>query len=52
MADVVLGYLSNLQELPAPAGLLPPGADVAVVIAPTYRLPPPNTTGPTNCATA
>jgi LCP family protein required for cell wall assembly len=52
MADVVFGYLSNLQERPAPTGLLPAGMDVAVVIGATYQLPPPNTTGPTNCATA
>jgi LCP family protein required for cell wall assembly len=52
MADVVKGYLSNLQELPAPKRLLPEGVDVLVVVGAHYRLPPPNTAPPTNCANA
>ncbi|HEX7463508.1 MAG TPA: LCP family protein, partial [Actinomycetota bacterium] len=52
MADVVNGYLSNLPELPAPKHFLPPGVYVVVVIGPHYQLPPPNTSGPTDCANA
>jgi LCP family protein required for cell wall assembly len=52
MADVVYGYLSNLPELPAPKRFLPAGVDVVVVIGPRYELPPPNTSPPTDCATA
>jgi LCP family protein required for cell wall assembly len=48
MADVVQGYLSNLQEVAAPQRLLG-DADVAIVIGPNYRLPPPNTSPPVSC---
>ncbi len=52
MADVVRGYLSNLEVAAAPKHLLPKGVDVAVVVAPGYELPPPSTGPPVNCATA
>jgi hypothetical protein len=49
MADVVQGYLSNLQEVPVPRSVLR-GVSVAVVIGPNYKLPPPSTSGPVNCS--
>ena len=49
MADVVQGYLSNLQEVPVPRSVLR-GVSVAVVIGPNYELPPPSTSGPVNCS--
>jgi hypothetical protein len=49
MADVVQGYLSNLQEVPVPKGVLR-DVSVAVVIGSNYRLPPPSTSGPVNCS--
>jgi LCP family protein required for cell wall assembly len=52
MADVVNGYLSNMRELAAPKRFLPAGVDVVVVVGPRYRLPPPNTSEPTNCTGA
>ncbi len=48
MADVVHGYLSNLRMLPASKKLLG-DLDVAVVVTPGYVIPPPPTTGQTNC---
>ncbi|HZD78753.1 MAG TPA: LCP family protein [Actinomycetota bacterium] len=48
MADVVHGYLSNLDEQAAPKHLLQ-GLDVAVIVGPNYTVPPPNTSGPVNC---
>jgi len=50
MANVVSGYLTNFTPLPAPKGFLPAGVDVAVVIGPSYQIPPPNTAPPTDCA--
>ncbi|MFB3737615.1 MAG: LCP family protein [Candidatus Velamenicoccus archaeovorus] len=49
MADVVHGYLTNLQEMAAPKRLLQ-GLDVAVVVGPNYTIPPPNTSGPVSCS--
>jgi LCP family protein required for cell wall assembly len=48
MADVVHGYLSNLQEMAAPKYLLK-GVDVAVIVGPNYVIPPPNTSPPVSC---
>lgn len=48
MADVVHGYLSNLQELAAPKHLLK-GVDVAVIVGPNYVIPAPNTSPPVSC---
>ncbi len=43
MADVVQGYLSNLDVVQAPRGLLA-DVDVAVVVTSRYILPPPPAT--------
>jgi LCP family protein required for cell wall assembly len=51
MADVVRGYLSNVDVQPAPRHLLPKGVDVAVVVAPGYELPPPSSAPPVDCTT-
>ncbi len=48
MADVVHGYLPNLREMPASKKLLG-GLDVAIVVGAGYVIPPPPTTGQTNC---
>ncbi len=48
MADVVHGFLSNLQEIAAPKHELG-GAAVAIVVGPGYTVPPPNTAGPVSC---
>lgn len=48
MADVVRGYLSNLEVVVAPEGALN-GVDVAVVIGPNYTLPAPTTSPPVSC---
>ncbi len=52
MADVVKGYLSNVDVVAAPKHLLPVDVDVAVVVAPGYTLPPPSTSEPVDCSTA
>jgi LCP family protein required for cell wall assembly len=51
MANVVRGYLSNVEVVQAPRHLLPAGVDVAIVVAPAYELPPPNTAPPVDCST-
>ena len=48
-AKVVQGYFGNLEIVPAPEGTLPAGQDVAVVVTPSYELPPPPTEAPTEC---
>ncbi len=48
MADVIHGYLSNLQEVAAPKHLLK-GLDVAVIVGANYAVPPPNTSPPVSC---
>lgn len=50
-AKVVGTYFSNLELVPAPAGTLPRGQDVAVVIGGSYHLPPPNANEPVECPT-
>lgn len=55
MAEVVQGYLSNLDIVPATRDLLPEGVDVAVVTSAGYELPPPPSEAPTggvDCPTA
>lgn len=49
MAEVVGGYLSNLELVPAPAGALPRGQDVAVVVTANYELPEPSGEAPVEC---
>lgn len=49
MADVVRGYLSNLNVVPGPAGALPRGQDIAVVVTPDYELPEPSDAEPVEC---
>ena len=51
MAKVVGSYFGNLDLVPAPAGTLPRGQDVAVVVTDRYQVPPPNPNGPVNCPT-
>jgi hypothetical protein len=51
MAKVVGSYFGNLQLVPAPAGALPKGQDVAVVVTDRYHVPPPNPNGPIDCPT-
>jgi LCP family protein required for cell wall assembly len=51
MANVVRGYLSNVEIARAPRHLLPANVDVAIVVAPAYELPPPNTAPPVDCST-
>ena len=51
MAKVVGSYFGNLDLVPAPAGTLPRGQDVAVVVTDRYQVPPPNPSGPVNCPT-
>jgi hypothetical protein len=51
MAKVVGSYFGNLDLVPAPAGTLPKGQDVAVVVTDRYQVPPPNPSGPVNCPT-
>jgi LCP family protein required for cell wall assembly len=48
MADVVHGFLANLQEVAVRPGVLGP-ASVAIVVGPHYAVPPPNTSGPVTC---
>jgi LCP family protein required for cell wall assembly len=48
MADVVQVYLSNLPEVPVRTSVLR-GVSVAVVIGPSYVLPPPSTSSPVDC---
>jgi LCP family protein required for cell wall assembly len=49
MASVVGSYFSNLDLVPAPAGSLPAGQDVAVIVTSRYEIPPPATAPPTDC---
>lgn len=51
MAKVVGSYFGNLDLVPAPAGTLPRGQDVAVVVTDRYHVPPPNPNGPVDCPT-
>jgi LCP family protein required for cell wall assembly len=46
MAEVVRGYLPNLDVMPATRHLLPEDVDVAVVIGANYQIPPPPEQGP------
>jgi hypothetical protein len=48
-AKVVGTYFGNLTLVPAPAGTLPKGQDVAVVVSGRYQIPPPNTDEPVDC---
>jgi len=48
-AKVVGTYYRNLEQVAAPAGTMPPGVDVAVVLTPTYTPPPPATEPPVEC---
>ena len=48
MAQVVRGYLPNLEIVPATRDLLPEGVNVAVVVGANYELPPPPEDGPTS----
>jgi LCP family protein required for cell wall assembly len=48
-AKVVGSYLHDLELVAAPPGTLPTGQDVAVVVAPGYRIPPPQTDAPVEC---
>ena len=48
-AKVVGTYFGNLTLVPAPAGTLPKGQDVAVVVSGRYQIPPPNTAEPVDC---
>ena len=48
-AKVVGTYYRNLDLVAAPAGTLPPGVDVALVLTPTYAPPPPATEPPVEC---
>jgi len=50
-AKVVGTYFGNLTLVPAPAGTLPKGQDVAVVVSGRYQIPPPNTAEPVDCPT-
>lgn len=50
-ARVVGSYFKNLELVPAPAGALPAGVDVAVVVNGTYQIPPPSTEPPVECPT-
>ena len=51
MAEVVGSYFGNLDLVPAPAGTLPRGQDVAVVVTDRYQVPPPNPNEPIDCPT-
>ena len=48
-AKVVGTYYRNLDLVAAPAGTLPPGVDVAVVLTPSYEPPPPSTEPQVEC---
>lgn len=48
-AKVLGAYLRNLELVAAPPGTLPDGQDVAVVVTPRYRIPPPETAPPVEC---
>ena len=49
MAKVVATYFPNLGLVPAPAGALPQGVDVAVVVNAGYEIPPPTEGVPVEC---
>ena len=51
MAKVVGTYFRDLGLVPAPAGTLPKGQDVAVVVSGRYQIPPPATDEPVECPT-
>jgi LCP family protein required for cell wall assembly len=51
MARVVGTYFGNMEIVPAPAGTLPTGVDVAVVVTANYELPPEQTEEPVECPT-
>ena len=51
MAKVVGTYFPNLELVPAPAGALPAGVDVAVVVNAGYEIPPPTDDAPVECPT-
>jgi LCP family protein required for cell wall assembly len=48
-ARVVGSYFPNMEQVPAPAGALPSGEDVAVVVARGYELPEPSDEAPVEC---
>ncbi len=48
-AKVVGTYFRDLPLVPAPAGALPDGVDVAVVATANYEIPPPSTEAPVEC---
>ena len=48
-AKVVGAYHRNLDLVAAPAGTLPAGVDVAVVLTPSYESPPPSTEPQVEC---
>src|SRR3990172_5963505 len=48
-AKVVGTYYGNLDLVAAPAGTLPAGVDVAVVLTPSYEPPPPSTQPQVQC---
>ncbi len=50
-AKVVGSYFANLELVPAPAGALPAGVDLAVVVTANYQIPPPSTEPPVECPT-
>jgi hypothetical protein len=51
MAKVVGTYFPNLELVPAPAGTLPSGLDVAVVVTGGYEIPAPQTGPQVECPT-
>ena len=51
MAEVAGQYFPNLELVPAPAGALPEGQDVAVIVTGRYEIPAPSTDEPVDCGT-
>lgn len=48
-AKVVGTYFRDLELAPAPPGVMPDGVDVAVVVTPSYEIPPTGTEPPVEC---
>jgi len=48
-AKVVGTYFRDLELAPAPPGVMPGGVDVAVVVTPSYEIPPAGTEPPVEC---
>ena len=48
-AKVVGTYFRDLDLAPAPPGVMPDGVDVAVVVTPSYEIPPAGTEPPVEC---